>query len=576
LEEKEVTDDNIVLVCKKGVSIPFLAEIAQKVNPEWTTADVCTNFVKPETKEKKLAYYELYPDETDEKGNKVIGKANYFCSHAWKYKFVNVVNALEIFCESKNLVPEETYIWFDLFINNQHDAPNLSYKWWCENFKEAIKNFGKVVLVIEPWTDPTPIKRAWCLWEIFCTIDTDSEFHVAMCEEQHKDFKLRLVSDFENIRTSLSKIDARRAEAWVKSDRDKIFAAIENAVGFARLNSRVIGKMREWLLNAGQTHLSQTIEEYGDEDLRTLQTYNCLGKLYRDMNQYSTAEHLFSKALEGLVGTIGEESRHTQEVMNNYAFSLQKQGKYGEAITMHQRVLESRTKSFGKLHKDTTQSMSNLATAFRMIGKLQRAKVMFKEAVESRNNIAKMGPEHPATLYTVSQYAVTLSQMQEFDEAEEQHQRAIHGLDKFFGKLVPDGRKHPLTLLAIHNMGLHLMLMEHHTEAMRLLLEAYRGRVEKLGENAKPTMDTKGLLDQVINALREKGIDVPVPDVTPKNVDSYLKERKLRRKLWQSASSYLAFTAKVQEHCNNNSEREYALSSNGGALIEQNTDDSVF
>lgn len=328
--------------------------------------------------------------------------------------------------------------------------------------------------------------------------------------------------------------------------------------------------MREWLLNAGETHLNQTIKEYGDEHLRTLQTYNCLGKLYRDMNRYSKAEQLFSRAMEGLEKTAGEHSPYTQEVMNNYAFSLQKQGKYGEAITMHERVLESRKQKFGKLHKDTTQSMSNLATAFRMIGKMQRAKVMFKEAVESRNNIEKMGPEHPATLYTVTQYAVTLSELQDFEEAKEQHQRAINGLDKFFSKLVPDGRKHPLTLLAIHNMGFHLMLMEHHTEAMGFLLEAYHGRVEKLGENAKPTMETKGLLDQVMNALREAGKDLPVTDVTPKKVDLYLKERKSRRQLWQRASSYLAFRANLQEHCSsNNSEREYALSSNGGDLIEQ-------
>jgi len=569
LEEKEVTDDNIVVVCKKGVSIPFLVKIAQKVNPEWTTADVCTNFVKPETKEKQVAYYNLCPDETDEKGNKVIGKANYFCSHAWKYKFVNVVNALEIFCENEGLVPEETYIWFDLFINNQHMAPNLSYKWWCENFKEAIRSFGKVVLVIEPWTDPTPIKRAWCLWEIFCTIDTGSEFHVAMCEEQHKDFKLRLVSDFENIRTSLSKIDARRADAWDKSDRDKIFAAIENAVGFAKLNERVISKMREWLLKAGEAHLKQTSKDFGDEHLLTLKTYNCLGKLYRDMNQYSKAEQLFSSAFQGFLCTVGEDDALTHEVMNNYAFSLQKQLKYDEAIKMHKRVLESREKKFGKLHKDTTQSMSNLATAFRNIGKLQRAKVMFKEAVESRDNIEKMGPEHPATLYTVSQYAMTLSELQDFDEAKVQHQRAIHGLNKFFGKLVPDGRKHPLTLLAIHNMGLHLMLMEQYTEAMELLLEAYHGRVEKLGEDAKPTLETKGLLDQVMTALKEAGIDLPVTDLTPKQVDLYLKEKKLRRQLWQKASSYLAFRANLQQHCNSeNSERDYALSSNGGGLID--------
>jgi len=554
--EREVTDDEIVTVCKKGVNIPFLVKIAAKVDPEWKTSDVCTEVVLPATEFRKVAYYQLDENETDEKGNKMIGEADYFCSHAWKYKFINVVDALKQFCKIKGLNPEQTYIWFDLFINNQHSAPNLTYKWWCTRFKQAIRSFGKVVLVLEPWSDPIPIQRAWCLWEIFCTIDTESEFYVAMCEEQHKDFKLRLVKNFEEIRLTLSKIDARRAEASNAEDRDKIFEAIEDAVGFTTLNERVIGKMREWLLNSGETYLGETSRVYGQNDLRTLEMLNCLGKVYRDMNQYSEAERLFSKALPGFIDTTGEDSTYTTEVKNNYAFSLQSQGKYEEAIKMHESCLKSREKSYGKLHKDTTQSMSNLATALRMIGSLERAKKMFKEAVECRDQIAKMGPHHPATLYTVSQYALTLSVNKDFKEAYEQHERAIKGLNLWFDKLLPDGCKHPLTLLAIHNMGHHFMLLGEHTEALKMLCEAYHGRVEKLGWDAKDTKETKILVDQVLSALREAGRDPQIMSVIPKYVDEYLRKKNLRRQLWVKASNYLALGAGL------NSEKDFSLDSN--------------
>jgi len=560
--EREVTDDEKVTVCKKGVNIPFLVKIAANVDPQWATTDVCTKVVLPATKFKKLAYYQLEENEADEKGNAMIGEADYFCSHAWKYKFVNVVNALELFCKNKGLDPEQTYFWFDLFINNQHKAPNLSYKWWCTRFKQAIKSFGKVVLVLEPWSDPIPIKRAWCLWEIFCTIDTQSEFYVAMCEEQHKDFKSRLVKNFEEIRLSLSKIDARWAEASNAEDKDKIFTAIKEAVGFTTLNERVIGKMREWLLNAGETYLRERSQNFGDDDLRTLETYNCLGKLYRDMNQYSKAEEIFSKALPGFIRTEGENSSYTAEVKNNYAFSLQKQGKYQEAIKMHESCLESRKKNHGKLHKDTTQSMSNLATALRMIGSLEEAKKMFKEAVECRDQIVKMGPHHPATLYTVSQYALTLSVSEDFEEANEQHQRAIKGLSQFFGKIIPDGRKHPLTLLAIHNMGHHLMLLEQYIEAKNTLCEAYHGRVEKLGQNAKATKETKILLDRVLSALKDRGIDTRIECVSPKTIEDYLRDKNQRRKLWEKANYYLALRAGLRRTENETSERTFSLDIN--------------
>jgi len=529
--EREVTDDEKVTVCKKGVNIPFLVKIAHRVEQEWTTSDVCTKLVLPETQGKKLAYYQLEPDATDEMGNKMIGEADYFCSHAWKYKFVNVVDALGQFCKKKNLIPEQTYFWFDLFINNQHQAPNLSYKWWCIQFKQAIRSFGKVVLILEPWSDPIPFKRAWCLWEIFCTIVTHSEFNVAMCEDQHNDFNLRLVKDFEQIRLSLSKIDARRADASNKEDRDKIFAAIRDADGFLKLNERVIGKMREWLLNAGEAHSKETSVACGDDNLTTLMTYNCLGKVYRDMNQYSEAEQHFSKALSGLIRTTGKDSTYTTEVMNNYAYTLQQQGKYEEAIEMHEDCLKYRRKRLGKFHKDTTQSMSNLATALRKFD-LERAKKLFKEAVECRDKIKNMGPDHPATLYTVSQYALTLSINKDFKAAEEQHQRAIKGLDQFFSKKIPDGRKHPLTLIAIHNMGHHFMLLRRNFDAWELLSEAYNGRVEKLGSSAKDTQETKNLLDQTVSSLQDEGIDT---------LQCYLKEKKLRRQLWKKASNYLHF-----------------------------------
>merc|ERR1712087_510671 len=162
--------------------------------------------------------------------------------------------------------------------------------------------------------------------------------------------------------------------------------------------------------------------------------------------------------------------------MNDLAFVMQKMGNYDKAIEMHRKCLEERTKQFGELSKDTTQSMSNMATALSLKGELEEAKKVFKKAVECRNKIPKLGPGHPATLYTVSQYASTLTLAGDHEDAEKEHRRAINGLHKFFGKFMPDGRKHPLTLMAIHNMGDHLFQVGKHNEAMEILLEAYQGR----------------------------------------------------------------------------------------------------
>ena len=71
---------------------------------------------------------------------------------------------------------EGVFIWFDMFSNNQHEAPALDFDWWSTTFKTAIHSFGRTVMVLKPWNDPITLKRAWCLFEIFCTVQTGAKF----------------------------------------------------------------------------------------------------------------------------------------------------------------------------------------------------------------------------------------------------------------------------------------------------------------------------------------------------------------------------------------------------------------
>ena len=46
---------------------------------------------------------------------------------------------------------DDIFLWFDLFSNNQHDAPNCDFIWWSTTFKTAIEQFGHTVLILSPW-----------------------------------------------------------------------------------------------------------------------------------------------------------------------------------------------------------------------------------------------------------------------------------------------------------------------------------------------------------------------------------------------------------------------------------------
>jgi hypothetical protein len=73
-------------------------------------------------------------------------------SHAWKYKFLDVVDTLKYyFMKEEQVEPNKIILWFDLFSNNQHlngfhVAP--PFCWWCGTFMQAIKKIGRTVMVL--------------------------------------------------------------------------------------------------------------------------------------------------------------------------------------------------------------------------------------------------------------------------------------------------------------------------------------------------------------------------------------------------------------------------------------------
>jgi hypothetical protein len=83
-----------------------------------TTTDVCESIVKPLTAASQCSYCDVLGSTSK--------PAQVFISHAWKFKFLDVVDALlHHFRDSP-----DTIIWFDLFSNNQHKAMDLDFDWW--------------------------------------------------------------------------------------------------------------------------------------------------------------------------------------------------------------------------------------------------------------------------------------------------------------------------------------------------------------------------------------------------------------------------------------------------------------
>lgn len=124
-------DDNLSRVShpfpKLGINLKGMREFVQRCGgrealQSLTTAEVNAKYQKLITFANKISYCDLLASE----GSTYVGQAQAFASHAWKYKFLDALDALEqTFKDYPDL-----YIWFDNFSQNQHIAAELDFTWF--------------------------------------------------------------------------------------------------------------------------------------------------------------------------------------------------------------------------------------------------------------------------------------------------------------------------------------------------------------------------------------------------------------------------------------------------------------
>jgi hypothetical protein len=272
---------------KAGVTWLFLQRLREYLctdpwcNPAWTTTNVCDNLIKPWTKELQCSLYELMEQKHQDVPHPELGltfrecfreHATIFVSHAWKYEWRELVGAIETYLQDQQgtaapaarsprsfqadeLISsderqddEGEAFWIDLAVNDQWNSPTLTYDWWSGTFASIIKQIGHTMLVLSPWDAPIPLTRAWCLWEIYCTLNSNTKLTIQLSKAQRELFQSKLRDDYEYIIQAFCEIDVRKSEAWKKEDRDMIFEAVEKMDGgFHHVNVKICTMIREWI-----------------------------------------------------------------------------------------------------------------------------------------------------------------------------------------------------------------------------------------------------------------------------------------------------------------------------------------
>ena len=188
--------------------------------PPRTTTHVNLCIVKPTTKPLGGSYATTVLANQPE----MAGRPTDFVSHAWRYDFAAFVSAVEAEAAERDRVradagqpPDTTtrYYWNDIFVEDQNSTESKPEGYFFTAFRQAVATIGRTLLVLEPLAAAIPFTRAWCVWEIFCSVDSKSELNVCMSPKERAEFRRLLMSEFTSLVKILSVVDSTQGQAFV-------------------------------------------------------------------------------------------------------------------------------------------------------------------------------------------------------------------------------------------------------------------------------------------------------------------------------------------------------------------------
>ena len=551
---------NAAEYCRFGLCVEglewFAREHADRILPHSTTSDVCHEIIKPSTTphgwrddvrlinpDKRWFAHHYRCDATGETQTKspagtcsfcelmltdpvaapFIGRPTVFFSHAWLFCFLNVVAAMRAFADAQPAGSPTVFFWFDCFSIDEHATQSFPPSWWDTTFLEAIQLIGHTVMMLSPWDNPVPLTRAWCLWELLCTIHVGAKFDVCLGPQELAKFEQALETDLDGVMRMVGVIDAQQAEAGDPEDRDRIFAAITRLLprGFLDLNNRVKERLREWTYQAGEKALEAMVASASDAELRAgsivRATSRLIGELtqyYRKQGQFERAEPLCREAVAGQRLELGDEHEQTLASISTLGQVLSEMGEQEKAEPLLIEVLAARRRLLGSSHQQTLESLVNLAMALFELGAYSRAEPLYVEAISTSRRT--LGDTHPETLTALNNLGLLHVEEGEYSKAVPILDEARRGRRKTLGDDAPD------TLITIIYSGWMYSSMAKYEIAQPLIEEAVSGCRRVLGDAHPKTLSSINLLGLLFSNMGHYAASQ-----APSRESFELRERKL-------------------------------------------------
>ena len=574
-----------------------------------STFEVCEHIIKPQTFENQSSYCDMFKSNHQVDARVVGETADVFICHVHQYQFLDVLEALKYHFTIQNQEPH-IIVWLDIFSMNQHhqqqDLPPSparavengdcssswmaasqpstqtyvdSSEWLSTKYKSVIQGIGRTVLVLGKTAKESnrfiiPFTRSWCLFEMYCASTNVDDFEIAFL---NADDLTNFIDDLVQHQPSgdgdsnrnhsgvnethvavvdqmLATIRAEKSQCYKDEDRVSIFTYIENAVGFAKINSIVFDLFRDWVIKIALDALSTSCsrinnrildykveaetdqqrqdeirrcgllkvigtiycgkEEYSQAEsyLRccyvesklvfgnvhpyTLKSMRQYASVYLELNDYTKARTLLGECLKLCSQSLGDNHEITMILLNDVALVYKLLGNHDTALSLYQECLEQRTAVLGEHHRDTLTSMNNLASLHEARGEFDTALPIFQSCFLKQ--IFILGESHPCTLTTMNGMAAFYKNRGEFDKALPYFERCLELRLQVLGPIHPD------TVSSMNNLASFFYAQD--LDKMAKEQQAiYDEQVTTLGEFHPTTLSSLKKMAEIYKTQGEQG-----------------------------------------------------------------------
>jgi hypothetical protein len=269
--------------------------------PPTTTTHVNLCLVKPATKGTGLCY--ALSVVANGPRPEWVGVPTDFVSHAWRYKFVDLVVALRSEADERDCararrglapIADVRFYWNDIFVENQNATDDKPEGYFFTAFRDAVESIGRTILILLPLRAAIPLSRAWCVWEIFCSIaGANVELEIALPPSERSELERMLREEFKEVVRILMDVRVENSEAFVESDRREIHRIVREQCegGFEGVNGVICEGLRRWLSRTALEMVSGVVE--GEEVEEELRLMNQVGRMLQEQGRLGEAEVVY-------------------------------------------------------------------------------------------------------------------------------------------------------------------------------------------------------------------------------------------------------------------------------------------